>query len=76
MQVLGAICSFAAGFAAGMGLVLAGYLAWTTWLGGLDREGAVGMAVFFLYGPAAGLLLGICASALFWWFVGSPGGKQ
>ncbi len=66
MRFLGAIAGFAIGMATGILIVFGGYQIWVHRLGGYDREGAAGMAVFFFYGPVAGLLSGLAGAILFW----------
>ncbi len=41
-------------------LALFGYIIWSG-LGGVDREGALGMGIAFVYGPALALIGGILA---------------
>ena len=66
MRFLGAVAGFVVGMVTGMLVAFAGYHVWTGWLGGFDREGAAGMAAFFVYGPAIGLVLGLVLAVVFW----------
>ncbi len=51
---------FLIGAVAGYVLPLFGYIAWTN-MGGVDREGALGMGIAFVYGPASALICGLIA---------------
>lgn len=66
MRFLGAVAGFVVGMAMGVLIAFAGYHVWIGWLGGFDREGAAGMAVFFFYGPAIGLFLGLVCAVVSW----------
>ena len=41
-------------------LALFGYIVWSG-LGGVDREGALGMGIAFFYGPVLALICGLAA---------------
>lgn len=49
---------FLIGAVIGYVLPLFGYIAWTS-LGGFDREGALGMGIAFVYGPASAVICGL-----------------
>lgn len=66
MRALAAIAGLLRGVLIGFSLAFGGYLVWLSWLDGFDREGAAGMAVFFLYGPAIGLVIGIVLATAGW----------
>ena len=45
-------------------LVVSGWLAYADFFGIGDREGGKGMAMIFIFGPAAGAVIGLIAAAL------------
>lgn len=49
---------FLIGAVLGYVLPLFGYIAWTN-MGGVDREGAIGMGIAFVYGPVLALVCGL-----------------
>lgn len=49
---------FLIGAVLGYVLPLFGYIAWAN-MGGVDREGAIGMGIAFVYGPALALFCGL-----------------
>lgn len=54
---------FLIGAVLGYVLPLFGYIAWTE-AGGVDREGAIGMGIAFVYGPAAALVCGAITAVI------------
>lgn len=66
MRFLTVVATFVAGLVGGFLAVIALYLVWTELLGGHEREGAVAMGMFFVFGPILGLVIGIAAAAVAW----------
>lgn len=62
MRIVAAILAFLFGAAGGYVLCIAAYAGYTELPGVVDRDGAMGMGVAFLIGPAVAILCGVAAS--------------
>ena len=59
-----AVTTFAAAAVIGYFVVVFGWLAYATWFDISDREGGKGMGIIFIFGPAAGTIIGLIAAGL------------